>query len=481
MSSIRALTKQTLIYGVGTILTRFVTFLLLPLYTNVLTTADYGLVALVFAFLGFMNHVYNYGLDSAVMRFYGEDTLKKPTVLSTAIWMTISTSLLFSLLIYLSGIPLGRLLLHSGDYGIFIQYTAGILFFDCICRVPFALLRLEEKPLQFMGVRLINVVITLVLNIYFVAVLKMGVLGVFRSTLITSAATAAILYLVTVSKVRIRFSGAIAKDLLLFGLPFIPSGLATATMEMLNRYIIERLIGLEAAGIFSAGFKLGVFMLLVTTAFYYAWQPFFIKAGKQDSSRQLFARVLTYFVLVALSIWVLLTLFIHEIIYFHAGSFSLIGANFRSCEPIVPLILLGYVFQGINLVFLPGIYFEKKTRYLAYMTFLAASVNVLFNFLLIPPLGILGSAIASLLGYMVLAGAAYLVSQKLFPVPYEFRRVILLFVVALGAGVPGYLLHIGPGYKVIIVLLLPVILRLLGFFKKAELQSLKVFLPFKRS
>jgi O-antigen/teichoic acid export membrane protein len=480
-ANIKSLTKQTLVYGVGTILTRLITFLLLPVYTNVLSPADYGLAVLVFVFTAFMNHIYNYGLDSALMRHYGEDPAPqyKTVVLSTAIWLALGSSFVFSGIIYLLNNPLSKVLLSSADYAQLIKLAAWILFFDCISRVPFALLRLEEKPGFFMGIRLINVVITLGLNIYFVVYLKTGIIGIFQSNVIASCLTALILFTTIISKIKIVFSGHIAKDLVLFGLPFVPMGLATAAMEMLNRYIVEHFMGLEAVGIFSAGYKLGIFMLLISTAFYYAWQPFFIKAGKKESSRVLFSRVLTYFILVALSFWVVLTVFMHEIINFHIGGVYLIGAKFQGCESMVPFILLGYVFYGINQVFLPGIYFEKKTRYMAYIAFLAAGANVLSNFLLIPRLGLIGSAISSLIGYMVLAAFTFQVSQRLFKIPYEYRRIVLLFVIMLLVGFSSYIFHPSIPVKFMVILIIPLLLRLFGFFKKDEIASLKMLLPFR--
>lgn len=480
-SSIRSLTKQTLIYGVGTILARFVTFLLLPLYTNILPTADYGLAALVFAFIGFLIIIFNYGLDSAVMRFYGENTdrERKTRMLSTAIWVTLASSLVLGAIIYSLDNYLGRVLLSDPAHARLIRLSAGILFFDAICHVPFALLRLENKPIQFIGIRIINVIVVFILNFYLVGGLKRGVDGIFESNLITSALTALILYVLIINKVRLKFSGAIAKDLALFGLPFIPAGLASVCMEMFNRYIIEHLIGLEAVGIFSAGFKLGIFMLLLTTAFYYAWQPFFMKAGPQESSRPLFARIFTYFVLVELTFWLVLTALMPEIVRFHIGKIYLIGKEYQSCEPMVPIILLGYVFFGINQVFLPGIYFEKKTRYLAYLTFLAAAVNVGVNFILVPSLGIVGSAYSSLIGYITLAVGGYFVSQRLFRVPYEIKRVGSLFLLTLTAGIAIYFGKPGLTIRILTLLIYPVVLILMGFLRKDEIATLKDFLPFK--
>jgi O-antigen/teichoic acid export membrane protein len=474
-ASIRSLTKQTLIYGVGTILARLVTFLLLPLYTNLLAPADYGLASLIFAFNGFMIIIFNYGLDSAVMRHYSENAepAAKMKLVSTAMWLTIATSFLLGALLYgLSGM-LGRTLLDEATHGNLMRYSAGILFFDAIAHVPFALLRLEERPFQFMGVRLLNVFLMFGLNIYFVANLHRGVAGIFQSNLITSAVTTTLLFFLVLPKMAFSFSGKLALELAAFGLPFIPAGLATVCMEMLNRYILQDLMDLSAVGIFSAGFKLGIFMLLLTTAFYYAWQPFFLKAGPQESSRGLFARIFTYFVLVELTFWLILTAVMPEIVRFHIGHIYLIGKEFQSCEPMVPIILMGYVFLGINQMFMPGIYFEKKTRFLAYLTFLAAAVNVGANFILIPALGIVGSAYSSLIGYITLAVSGYFVSQRLFRVPYELRRVALLFLLALGGGIPIMFLKPALPLRLGIVAAYPIFLWLTGFFRKSEIMIVK--------
>jgi len=479
-SNIRSLTKQTLIYGVGTILARFVTFLLLPVYTNRLSPADYGLASLVFAFLGFMNIIYNYGLDSALMRYYSgtKDPTARTSTFSTAIWLTLATSAFLSVIIFSMNGFFSRWLLEDVKYAQLMKYSAVILCLDCICHVPFALLRLEEKPYQFMGIKLLNVFVIFSLNIYFVVILKRGVTGIFQSNLITSAFTALVVYIVTLSRVRFTFSGKTAKDLTLFGLPFIPAGLATVCMEMLNRYILQDMIGLEAVGIFSAGFKLGIFMLLLTTAFYYAWQPFFLKAGPQESSRTLFSRIFTYFVLIELSCWLILTAFIHEIVHFHVGNMYLIGKEYQSCETMVPFILLGYVFLGINQVFLPGIYFEKKTHYLAYLTIFAAAVNVGANYIFIPLFGMVGSAYSSLAGYLALAVSGYFVSQRLFRVPYELRRVAFLFVLALGGGIPILIFNLPLVVRFIIALAFPVCLKFFGFFRKDEIESIRqIFNP----
>jgi len=479
-ANIRSLTKQTLVYGFGTVATRFITFLLLPVYTNVLAPADYGLAVLVFAFTAFMNYIYNYGLDSAFMRNYedNEFRLRPNQVLSTALWMTIASSLVLSLVLYGIHRPLSNLLIPGNSSATLMKYAIVILFFDCISRVPFALLRMEGKPLAFLGVRFINVLITLGLNIYLIAIRKVGVIGIFQSNMIASALTAVILYILVIRRMSLNFHGALAKDLLLFGLPFIPVGLATAAMEMVNRYLVEHYLDLAAVGVFSAGYKLGIFMLLVSTAFFYAWQPFFLKAGPSDESKKLFARILKYFTLVTLSFWVTLTLLMKEIVGFHIGNVYLIGPEYVGCRTMVPWILLGYVFQGINLVFLPGVYFEKKTRYLAYITVIAAATNIIANILLIPIWGIVGSAVAATIGYLVQATCTHFVSQRLFKVPYDYFRFFLLIGLALTFGFSNYIFHFTFTIRLLMIISFPILLVIFRFFKKEEIISLRSLLPF---
>jgi len=475
---IKSLTKQTLIYGVGTIATRLVTFLLLPVYTNVMPDEKYGMAALVFSFLAMMNHIFNYGLDSAFMRYYSHENKQKDktTILSSAMVMAFFSSLIFSAIVFLFRRPLAEIFLDSGAHSHLFAYSAGILFFDCLARVPFAYLRQERRPMMFMGVRFVNVVLTLALNIYFVAYLKQGVEGIFRSNLIISFVTMALLFSIMLKKIQFTFSGEMAKNLFFFGIPFVPSGLAVTAMEMWNRVILKQFLGLDEVGIFSASYKLGIFMLLVSTGFYYAWQPFFLREGKKEGSRVLFGRIMTYFIIVALGFWVILTGFIQNIANIHIGDTYLLGTEYQSGLKIVPFILLGYVFYGINQVLIPGFYFEKKTKYMAVITIIAAIVNVGLNYLLIPVFGIMGPGFAMIFGNITLVVLSFFTSQKLFKVYYEYKRILLLFIIFLSAGFsilyfqPHILIKIG------IIVILPLVLKLFNFFNTGELELLKKFI-----
>lgn len=425
-SQIRKLSRQTLIYGTGNVLTRLVTFLLLPLFTHILSPEEYGVVTLIYVFLGFMNIIYHYGLDAAFMRHYSDatDDQEKKRIFSTAVWLMLVLSGILSLVILLFTRPLALTLLGDLEYNNIFTMAAGILFLDAFAHVPFAFLRMREKAALFVFIKIINVVSTLGLNIYFVAVLRYGITGIFISVLLASVVTTVSVFAATLVSLRPTFSPGLARAYIRFGLPFVPAGLASITMEMIDRYILAGLKDTATVGIYSAGYKLGIFMLLLTTAFNYAWQPFFLKMGKKNESGPVFARVFSYFILASSVVWVLLSAFIHQIVRVSFFGYSIIGPSFYEAEAIVPLILLAYMFEGAYLNFLPGIYFEKKTFYIPIITASGAAVNIVCNFILIPTYGMMGAAVATVVGYITMSVMTFFISRRLFPVPYEFNRLI---------------------------------------------------------
>ena len=289
--------------------------------------------------------------------------------------------------------------------------AAGILLLDAISHVPFAHLRLEGRATLFVSIKLMNVITTLGMNIYLVVMKGMGLDGIFLSVAAASAVTTFSVLSATAGSLQFAFNSSSVSSLLKFGLPFLPAGLASIAMESIDRYILASLTDAATVGIYTAGYKLGIFMLLITTAFQYAWQPFFLKAGNNPESKTLFARVFSYFMVIALFVWTVITLFISEIVRLNVAGVSLIGPAFVGAQSIVPIILMAYVFQGAYLNFLPGIYFEEKTKYIAVITGLSAAVNIGVNFALIPIYGIAGAAYATLAGHGTMAVTTYFTSN----------------------------------------------------------------------
>ncbi len=435
--SVRALGKQSLIYGFGHIISRLITFLLLPLYTNVFTRAEYGVISLVYAFIGFAMMFYRYGTDTALMKFYSQEKDEQPVYLTTILLMQIITGLLFSGLLLLSRNWLTPLLFDTNDTGI-LAITSGILFCDTLWTLAAIVLRSEEKPLRFVLLNLINVLGSLGLNIYFVAGLHLGIRGVLYSNLIVSG----ILVLLTLPfffrrMVFRRLSGHYSFSVLRFALPFLPAGIFTMILELSNRYFLKWLTDTATVGVYSAGYKLGMFGLLIVMGFNMGWTPYFLKQRDNPGAKELFARVATFFTGIQGFISVIIIFWIQDLVTFRFLGFSFFGESFWEATIIVPVILLGYMFFGLYVLQHPTIYHTDNTRWVVQFRAVGAFTAIILNLVLIPVFGIMGSAWASCLAYAFMAGSIYWKTHNLYSIPYRGRALLFpLLAILIAMAIP---------------------------------------------
>jgi len=486
LQSIKRLTKHSAIYGIGHILSRSMGFLLLPLQTKFIPEDRYGIAAMLISSLAILNVIFSYGMDVAFLRFFilGKDKREQERIFSTAHWMIFSTGILFASL--LLGFPelFSKWILGDARYALLIRYAAGICFFDAIRLLPFLALRSQEKSISYIALNSMNIAVTLLLNILFVAVWKMDIEGIFLANLIASAFTVVTTIPVFKQWLRLSFSTEVLRELMGFGLPYVPSGLAYIVMDQISRFFIARMIGNAAAGIFSACYKLGMFMALIVAAFRFAWHPFFLSTLKQKDAPRVFGRVLTYFLAVTGFFFLLVSVFLREIVHFRIGSYTLLDPDYTAGIGIVPIVLLCYILYGVYANFVVGIYLKKKSALLSIFTGSGMLVTLAANWVLVPRFGITGSAWATFLGYVTMAAGLYVANQRLYPIPYEFGRILKL-VLVIGAVftvgvIPGrewsVFLRIG-----LIVLAFPMLIGL-RFFQPGERKALlRLFHRFQKS
>ncbi len=471
--SIRTLGKQSLIYGIGTILTRVVTFLLLPLYTNVFTTEEYGIVSLAYAFTGFVMIAYRYGMDSALMKYYidaeGED---RKTYFTTIFSVQALTSLIFSLFLFIAAGFLAPIFL-GGAYTRLMQLVTIILFLDALWMLPMLILRAEEKPQQYILLSLLNVILLMALNIYLVVFKEFGITGVLIGNIFASGA----LLLATVPIIVRNFSfktisRSALQEVLKFGLPFFPAGIFTMIMELSDRYLLEWLADTSTVGLYSAGNKLGMFGLLLVMGFNMGWTPYFLKKGKDANAPQTFARVSTYFLGLVGGFIVLISLWINQLVQFRIGDATFFGEEFWSSTQVVPIILLGYYFFGLYVLQLPGVFMTKKTKWVPLFRGIGAALTVLVNIILIPVFGIIGAASAKAIAFFGMSLAILLFNQKHYPIPYLWRGILfpIIFLLII------IIVPMGLDVKIFVSILYPVLWfalianhndrkRLIGLFK----------------
>lgn len=423
--SIRTLGKQSLIYGIGTILTRLVTFLLLPVYTNVFTLEQYGIVSLAYAFTGFVIVVYRYGMDTALMKFYIDAEGEEKQKYFTTIFSTQAvTSLMFSGMIFVTAQFLSPIFL-GGEYKALMQFVAIILFLDALRELPLLVLRANEKPRQFILFSLMNVVLLMGLNIYLVVFLKMGIEGVLIGNILASGIVLLATMPIIVQNFKINsIDKKVLKEVLKFGLPFLPAAFFSMIMELSDRYLLEWLADTSAVGLYSAGNNFGKFGLLIVMGFNMGWTPYFLKKGKDDDAKQIFSRVSKYFLGIMGFFIVFISLWIDSIVRFKIGDISFFGEAYWTSTQVVPILLLGYYFFGIYVLQLPGVFMTNRTKWVPVFRSIGAVLAITISIVLIPIMGIIGAATAKAIAYFGMAIALWINNKKHYYISYSWRGIL---------------------------------------------------------
>jgi O-antigen/teichoic acid export membrane protein len=477
LDKIKRLGTDTAVYGVSTILGRFLTFFLTPFYTHILPPAELGIVATMYAYIAVLNVVYVYGMESAYMKYVStlEGGTRKQTFTLPVLSVVLSSILLSGLgILFRTPLASAADLLPSSES--LIVYSALILFFDAAAVVPYAELRMARKARLFAGIKLVQIVINVICNLVLLMRFHMGVEGIFISNVVSSGAAVLMLLPTIVANWGGPWSRSLYRALLMFGLPYVPAGLAAMIIQVINRPILEVLKGRAAVGIFQANYRLGIFMMLLVSMFDFAWRPFFLSHAADPDAKPLFARIMTYAVLLYTIVLLVLGFFIADIVKAPIfGGHPLVAPAYWGGLNVVPVILLAYLFLGIYNNLVAGIYIEKKTGYLPLITAAGALVSVVANYLLIPPFDLMGAAIATLLSYVVMAGGLYIVTARIYPVHYEWGRIAKIAIAAAGVWVTYVLLDSLTGsliWKGSLIAFFLFLMFLMRFFTPGEMRVL---------
>lgn len=435
--SMRKLAGQTAVYGVSTVLVRLLNYLLTPYLTRIMGLATYGVVTHLYALIPFVLVLLTMGLESGYFRFAGKAGTgkEKNDVFATA-WGTVGVvSILFFVLVVLFNVPIADALGYA-DNTSYIWMTAAIVALDAITAIPFAKLREQGRSMTYVLVRLLSVVVNLALCFFFYGWLpslaESGTLAwayvsgtwpgyVLLSNLIASAVVFVVI-LPLVRGVTPRINGKLARNMLLYSLPLLVSGIAGTANEFIDRQMVLWLTPgdsefvLGQLGIYGAALKLGVIMTLFTSMYRLAAEPFFLAEFKNDDFRKANAEAMKYFIIVSIFIFLFMALFV--------DFFALIvGRDFREGIPILPVILISNMLSGVvlNLSF----WYKQTgaTKFAIYVTGTGLLFTVLFNILLVPVFGYVGAAAARLICEFVMVVVSYLLNQRYYPVPYDLRRI----------------------------------------------------------
>ncbi len=434
---IRSLLFNLIIYGMGDVAVQLVGFILLYFFTAVLKPADYGVLGLLLTVEIIVKIVSRLGLDASFMRLYYDchDEAARQRLASTLFFflLAINASLLA---LALAVTPLvARVLFPVRGYAVPLALVLINTFVASFFFIPFHLLRIEKRALQFSALTFTRSGGTLILRVVLVLGFNLGVLGFIAADVVMTALFVGVLWPRFATLIRPVFSRPMLAEALRFGLPRLPHGVAQqvigpGTDAALLRAFLKVPNALDRIGLYNVGAGLGLSLKLFLSAFEYAWAPFYFEMMKHPDAKETFSRVTTY----GLAILVLAVAGLSAI----AGDLVRLMTKpgyFRAAI-VIPWIAIGVTLQGVYLLTSIGLNITKRTQYYPVATAIAAGVNVVSNMLLIPRYGILGPAYANVISYAVLAGVAMGFSQHFYPIRYEWSRLARVIV----AGAFAYVL-----------------------------------------
>jgi O-antigen/teichoic acid export membrane protein len=453
---LKKLAGQTAIYGLPTILGRMLNYAMTFLLTYIFSKpAEFSLNAEFYAYISFLNILFTYGMETALFNFSASES-NKNIVYSTALRsIVISTIALCVPFIFFSN-SLATLLRYPG-HADFIWWAILIVGTDALTAIPFAKLREENKAKRFARIKMTNVFIQIFLSLFFVGVCKyysehspgsflgnlfnpeIGIAYVFISNLVANIIS---ILLLTPEFLRIRdgFDKTLWKRMMNYSLPLLIVGFGGMTNETMDRILLKYLLPQDIAatqlGIYGACYKFSILMTLFVMAFRYAAEPFFFARQKDQDAKTLYGKVMKYFVIFCLVIFLGTTLNLSWIKY-------LVGVKFRTGLAVVPILLLANLFLGIYFNLSIWYKLTGKTKFGMWITLFGAAITLVLNFVWIPSSneyvgGYMGSAWATLICYATMMVLSYFIGQKYYHVNYDVLRILFYLALAIGLYFVGY-------------------------------------------
>ncbi len=420
MSEMKSLAKDTAIYGLSSIIGKFLNYLLVPLYTYALArTDDYGIVTNLYAWTALLLVLLTYGMETGFFRFANREDYDAKSVYKTAYWTLLSTSTLFALLVIVFQQPLAGVLGYA-DHAEFVAMMFLTVAVDAFASIPFAYLRNQKRPILFAALKLLFVILNIAFNLLFLVILgKNDVFYVFLSNLMATGIQTLCLLPFTMPKGG-RFDGKALKEMLRYSLPLLVLGVAGIMNQTLDRILFPYLYPGEDAqsqlGIYGACFKVAMVMMMFTQAFRYAYEPFVFSKHKDRQSVEAYADAMKYYIIFSYLI------LLGVIFYLDIFRYIVSSAYWEGLK-IVPVVLWTYVFQGVyfNLSFWYKL--TDETKWGAYFSLIGLCITLVLQIVGVPIIGYWASCGSSLVCYFVIMVLSYIIGQKKAPIPYDMKSI----------------------------------------------------------
>lgn len=433
LSALKRFFKDTIIYGIAAVLPRVINFLLVRVHTDALPASNYAENTNFYVWAALFAVLLTFGFETAFFRFYNNEK-QKDTLVSTAFISVCIMVLLFCA----AGLLFFDFFAQIFDFEsnpIQLKLFLGILALDTLAVIPFAFLRAAGKPIKYTTIKLINVSVIVIINLIFLKFIPEAIQqGKTLSTIVNSAfnstaivnfifianivgSTISFLLLVPyLLRFKFKFDSVLFKKMISYSWPIAVAGIAYVINENLDKILIGKLIDKNAMGVYSACYKLAIFMNLYIMAFRLGAEPFFFNHAKQKDAKETYARILNYFIIIGSLVFVGIVVFIDLL------KQLFINEKYWEAILIVPIILLANLFLGVYHNLAIWYKLTDKTRYAMLFSIIGALITIALNFVLIPIVGYIASAWATLAAYSTMMLLSYFIGKNHYKIPYNLKK-----------------------------------------------------------
>jgi O-antigen/teichoic acid export membrane protein len=466
---IKRLVSQSLIYGLGGLISRVLSVLLLPLYTSYLHGRDYGRVETLTALSAVLVVVLRLGISSAFFRYYfdSSDLAYRVRVVRTSFWFTMGSATLGLAAGWVAAQPIADALSLGHDQAWLVRAAFVGLWAQMNYEQLTSLFRVEERPVLFMLATLANLLITVAATVVLVVHFHERAIGVIVGNWIGTLSVYLVLLGYRRYQLGLQFDRSLFREMNRFGLPLVPSQLALWALAFSDRFFIAKFKGQTEVGHYSVGVRIASAALLLLAAFRLAWPAFAYSIEDEDEAKRTYGFVLTYLLFVFSWLALTLGLLAPWLVRLLTGR-----PEFHEGSRVVPLTAFALTALGGYIVVSIGIGRARKTQFNWVVTGVAAVIDIALNFALVPSFGMIGAAIAGVAAYSSMFVLMSVHAQRVYPVPYQWRRIALAVGTAVALTAFGKALHVPLAVAVLLAAAYPLILLPLGFYLPAERKRL---------
>jgi O-antigen/teichoic acid export membrane protein len=457
MANLKSLAKDTAIYGLSSIVGRFLNYLLVPLYTHYMPkdSGDYGISTNVYAYTALILVLLTFGMETTLFRFANDEKYKSDTVFSTAFATVGSLTAVFLVLIFAFISPISSTLGYAAhpDY---LLMMAVVVALDAIQALPFSYLRYQKRAIRFASLKMLFIVLNIALNvIYFVMLGKTSVFYVFFINLLCTGLIT-FFFLPDMFRIKWQFDGRLLRQMLGYSWPILILGIAGILNQVADKIIFPLVYPDEAdanvqLGIYGSCVKIAMIMAMITQAFRYAYEPIVFAKSKDADKTQYYASAMKYFIIFTLLAFLCVMGWMPVLQY-------IIGADYREGLGVVPIVMAAEIMMGVyfNLSFWYKLI--DKTIYGAWFSLAGCAMLLAVNILFIPQYGYWACAWGGVAGYGTAMVLSYIVGQQKNPIPYPVKDIALYVILA---GALFCLMQLSEGWPMIASLALNTLLILL--------------------